>query len=153
MHRQRGFTLLELMVVVAILGIMAATAIPLYSTYRQRTYGSEAYVMAKQILDAQIVYFLEYNKFYPTDDSTLQVEPRSADPSDARTRILSFLNIAIPLDHPLVYTLQPANAQDNETFTVVVQAADYFPLHGGGSSPGSVIGILDRTGRTEILVN
>ena len=64
-NRQRGFTLIELIVVTAILGILMSTALPAYKVFRQRAVGSEAMLLMKQIMEGQIVYFLEHEEYYP----------------------------------------------------------------------------------------
>lgn len=57
--QNKGFTLIELMIVVAILGILAAIAIPAMSKYMKRAKTSEAKVQIAKLFDSTSAYFLE----------------------------------------------------------------------------------------------
>lgn len=56
---QKGFTLIELMIVVAIIGILAALAIPAYSDYTIRAKVSEAASLSGAIKAASEIYWSE----------------------------------------------------------------------------------------------
>ena len=54
---KRGFTLIELMIVVAILGILAAVAIPAFINYMRKAKTSEATLNIDRIFEGGITYF------------------------------------------------------------------------------------------------
>jgi prepilin-type N-terminal cleavage/methylation domain-containing protein len=54
---RRGFTLVELMIVVVVLGILAGIAIPSYTRYVKRTKTSEAIGNIQAIFQGQVVYY------------------------------------------------------------------------------------------------
>jgi type IV pilus assembly protein PilA len=70
--KKRGFTLLELMITVAILGILAAVAIPAFMNYMRKTKTSEALVNIKAMYHGAIAYFggeniNGYNNYMPAN--------------------------------------------------------------------------------------
>ncbi|HEZ7219079.1 TPA: pilin [Neisseria meningitidis] len=60
---QKGFTLIELMIVIAIVGILAAVALPAYQDYTARAQVSEAILLAEGQKSAVTEYYLNHGKW------------------------------------------------------------------------------------------
>ncbi len=144
MKRDRGFTLIEVVVVIAIVGILSATAIPLYNTYRQRTYGVEAIVMMRQILDAQTIHLLNNENFFPPnvgDDILIfhNDQPNTQDIIDVKNA----LNITIPVRHNLDFMIHRIAA--DRCMVTIGSAGGHFALFSDGST--NITKIIDFQGK------
>lgn len=68
MRNQKGFTLIELMVVVSIIGILAAIAIPQFNAYMIRAKIAEGYQLARPVME-EIVAYYDHKGVLPTDNA------------------------------------------------------------------------------------
>lgn len=59
MYTQKGFTLIELMVVIAIIGILASIAIPAFSKYRTNSFNASAVSDMRNIATAEELYYVD----------------------------------------------------------------------------------------------
>lgn len=71
---QKGFTLIELMIVVAIIGILAAIAIPAYSDYTIRSQVTEGLNLASSV-KASVAEFYAQNGAWPATLTQLGMDP------------------------------------------------------------------------------
>ncbi|HGG9499968.1 TPA: pilin [Neisseria meningitidis] len=87
---QKGFTLIELMIVIAIVGILAAVALPAYQDYTARAQVSEAILLAEGQKSAVTEYYLNHG-IWPSDNSAAGV---ASSPSDIKGKYVQSVTVA-----------------------------------------------------------
>ena len=63
LRNRKGFTLVELMIVVAIIGILAAIAIPNFLNFRLKAKTSEAKSNLGAVRSTEVAYYAEWNEY------------------------------------------------------------------------------------------
>lgn len=74
-RREHGFTLIELVVVLAILGILIALAVPRYLGARKKAYKAEADNVLQEAKTLEWAYYQQYNLFDTTGNNIGLVTP------------------------------------------------------------------------------
>ncbi|HFA2831970.1 TPA: pilin, partial [Neisseria gonorrhoeae] len=86
---QKGFTLIELMIVIAIVGILAAVALPAYQDYTARAQVSEAILLAEGQKSAVAGYYLN-NGEWPENNGDAGV---ASSPTDIKGKYVQKVEV------------------------------------------------------------
>jgi type IV pilus assembly protein PilA len=134
---QKGFTLIELMIVIAIIGILAAIAIPAYQDYTIRSQVTEGLNLAAD-LKAGVAEWYAQNGAWPVDETSLGV----ANPTDKSGKYVEQVAVGAGTI-TITYGLQ-ANAANlaGETLTLkplVSANDDVVWLCGGAAAPAGAV--------------
>lgn len=77
-NRNKGFTLIELMIVVAIIGILAAIAIPNFLNMRKKSMSNEAKSNLGDLRAMEEAYYVEYGVYAAAMSSLDYTQPKKA---------------------------------------------------------------------------
>ena len=80
-NRKKGFTLIELMVVVIIVGILAAVAVPIFRGQTRRAIASEGEALLGSVRTAELAYYAEHGSYLDVSSGGDANDPLGIDAS------------------------------------------------------------------------
>ena len=77
----KGFSLVELVITIAIIAVLSMVSVPIYKNYVLNSKFTEGYVLLGSIKEAQIMYYSEYLRFisytYGPNNNILGIDTRA----------------------------------------------------------------------------
>jgi type IV pilus assembly protein PilE len=142
LNRIRGFSLIELMVVVTIVGILGAIAFPAYNNYSTKTKRALAKSQLSQIASKQEMFFAD-NKRYADhlaelgmSNKEITINASSAEVSASAADAIYTISLTGTGTRTFVVNATPLNAQasnDTDCGTMTLNASGTKGATGGGS--------------------
>lgn len=150
---EHGFTLIELMIVVAIIGILAAVAIPAFIKYIKRAKSAEASGMLRKMAEGARLYYLESHNglstIFPVSVARTPVgaccvtNKCAIDETIWSDATWEALNFRLSDPHYYRYTFNSTNTGATSTFNAIAQGdldcdgvLSTFSLYGEASTDG-----------------
>ncbi len=84
---EAGFTIIELLVVMAIIAVLAAIGIPQYGRYKQKAYDRAAQAVLREVAIAMEAYFLDHDSYTSCDQATCPAVLSGVQPIDGEIEL------------------------------------------------------------------
>ena len=114
MKKSKGFTLMELIVVVAIIAVIGAIAYPNYNSYMKKTRRADAKVGLAKVADRQERYYIQNNR-YTTTASDLGLGGAATYTTDEGYYLVTITSAGVTAGWTATADAQGVQAGDNDT--------------------------------------
>ena len=130
---QKGFTLIELMIVIAIIGILAVIALPAYQDYTGRAQVSEAITLMEGQKSAVVEYYADKGK-WPTSNADAGI----AGSTDIKGKYVA--SVAVGTDGALTATMKSSDVNNDFKGKTVTLKPETAAAAGGAAAGGAAAG-------------
>ena len=113
MNKSRGFTLIELMIVVAVIGILAAVALPSYTRYVLKSHRSSAITVVLDLASREARYYTTNNTY----TNSLATLGYTSDPMPVTDSSNHYYDLSVTAANSSSFTVSaaPTGNQTNDT--------------------------------------
>ncbi len=132
---KKGFTLVELVIVIVIVGILSVISVPIYRGYVEKAIMTEGKVLVSAIGKAELAYHVQYGCFYSTPGTISQDSVLDIDASGNKYFRLFFARSNTPMKLKIKTPKQESLKSINKGALVINDVLDSVLIEAGYESP------------------